>query len=519
MNLLNRLSVARRMVLAFATGAVAMLLCAALSWQLARSGQNNLLESKQTVAGTAALADAQSSVWALRWGVAQYLSTMDPAARAKVVDDSPKLRVAFDKAMGDYEKTSLSSAERSKLAELRMAFGKYADTRTKFFELLGAGNGEAATALRAMELTPHGAATNKAFAELIDLQRKQADTSLASSIGQLEGISRTILGLIALTLVLSALASWLVTRSVLRQIGGEPRVAGDVARAIADGDLSRRFAVRDGDHASLMAALRQMQERLGAVVGSVRGNAESVATASAQIATGNHDLSRRTEEQAGSLQQTASSMEQLGATVRLNADNARQANQLAQGASDVASKGGAVVAQVVDTMKGINESSRKIADIIGVIDGIAFQTNILALNAAVEAARAGEQGRGFAVVAGEVRSLAQRSAAAAREIKALITDSVERVESGSSLADQAGTTMAEVVTAIRRVTDIVAEISHASLEQSQGVTQVGDAVGRMDRSTQQNAALVEQSAAAAESLRQQAQQLVQSVSVFRLAAV
>jgi methyl-accepting chemotaxis protein len=266
-----------------------------------------------------------------------------------------------------------------------------------------------------------------------------------------------------------------------------------------------------------MASVAQMQRRLQEVVATVRSNADSVATASAQIAQGNADLSQRTEEQASAIEETAASMEQLNSTVSQNAENARQANQLAQGATDVAMRGGDVVAQVVATMRGINDGSRRIADIIGVIDGIAFQTNILALNAAVEAARAGEAGRGFAVVAGEVRSLAQRAAAAAKEIKTLITASVEQVERGTGLADQAGATMQEVVAAIQRVSDLMGEISAASNEQSAGVAQVGEAVSQMDQVTQQNAALVEESAAAAESLKQQAQQLLQTVSVFKVA--
>ncbi|MFN4003943.1 MAG: methyl-accepting chemotaxis protein [Hylemonella sp.] len=264
-------------------------------------------------------------------------------------------------------------------------------------------------------------------------------------------------------------------------------------------------------------ALRNMLQRMQTAVATVRQGAESVSTASAEIAQGNQDLSARTESQASALEETAASMEELGSTVKQNADNARQANQLAQSASTVAVKGGEVVAQVVDTMKGINDASKKIADIINVIDGIAFQTNILALNAAVEAARAGEQGRGFAVVAGEVRNLAQRSAEAAKEIKALITDSVGRVEQGTALVDQAGATMNEVVASIRRVTDIMGEISAASAEQSAGVAQVGEAITQMDQTTQQNAALVEEMAAAAASLNTQAQELVQAVAVFRLA--
>ena len=290
-----------------------------------------------------------------------------------------------------------------------------------------------------------------------------------------------------------------------------------VAEAIAGGDLTSAVRVVGRDEiAQLMKALVAMQGSLASVVGNVRSNSESVATASSQISQGANDLSARTEEQAAALQQAAASMDQLGSTVRQNAENALSANQLALGASTVARKGGAVVGEVVETMKGINDSSRRIVDIIGVIDGIAFQTNILALNAAVEAARAGEQGRGFAVVAGEVRSLAQRSADAAKEIKSLISASVERVEHGTQLVDRAGETMTEIVNSIARVTDIMGEISAASTEQSTGVSQIGDAISQMDQATQQNAALVEESAAAAESLKDQAHQLVQVVAVFKL---
>jgi methyl-accepting chemotaxis protein len=307
-----------------------------------------------------------------------------------------------------------------------------------------------------------------------------------------------------------------VRRSIWRGLGGEPHAAAAVACAVAGGNLATPIPVAPGDTRSLMSQLKRMQDSLSGVVSTVRGNADNVAKASEQITAGNMDLSGRTEQQATALQQTAAAMEQLGSTVGQNADSAQQANQLARGACDVAVKGGEVVAQVVGTMKGINDSSRRISDIIGVIDGIAFQTNILALNAAVEAARAGEQGRGFAVVAGEVRSLAQRSSAAAKEIKDLITASVEQVERGTVLVDQAGTTMQEVVGAIRRVTDIVGEISTASVEQRTGVAQASDAVSHMDSATQHNAALVEQSAAAAKSLAEQAQNLVRAVSVFRL---
>jgi len=324
--------------------------------------------------------------------------------------------------------------------------------------------------------------------------------------------------LAVLMAVVGAAVAWLTTRHLSASLGAEPDELCNAVAQVADGDLGRPLHVTAGDTSSVLANVARMQASLIRVVGHVRENAESVATASAQISQGNADLSHRTEEQASALEETAATMEQLGATVRTNTESARQASQMAQGASTVATQGGEVFGRVVTTMQAISDSSRKIGDIIGVIDGIAFQTNILALNAAVEAARAGEQGRGFAVVAGEVRSLAQRSAEAAREIKALIGRSMEQVEQGGDLVAEAGKTMGEIVASIQRVSDIVGEISAASVEQSEGVRQVGDAVNQMDRTTQQNAALVEQSAAAAESLKHQAHQLVEAVAVFRLGA-
>jgi len=325
--------------------------------------------------------------------------------------------------------------------------------------------------------------------------------------------------LIALTLGSLAMAiglGLLICRSLMRQLGDEPDAVEAAAQRVAAGDLSATVEVKAGDSTSIMAAMGLMQQSLARVISHVRMNAEGVSTASTQIAMGNTDLSQRTEEQASALQQTAATMDQFGTTVRTNADNAKTANQLAVNAAQIASQGGRVVTQVVDTMRGIEASSKRIAEIIGVIDGIAFQTNILALNAAVEAARAGEQGRGFAVVASEVRSLAGRSAEAAKEIKTLIGASVEQVEQGTQLVDQAGQTMEEVVRAIQRVSDVVGEISAASLEQNSGVSQIGQAVNQLDQTTQQNAALVEESAAAAQSLDQQARDLVAAVSVFKL---
>jgi methyl-accepting chemotaxis protein len=318
--------------------------------------------------------------------------------------------------------------------------------------------------------------------------------------------------------VLLYLVIGLVVRRALRPLGAEPAAVTALAQGVAQGDLSRPIALAPDDEHSMMAQLRTMQASLGRVVGQVRRASDGVATASTEIAQGNGDLSARTEHQASTLEQTAAAMEQLNGTVSENAGRAREASQLAQHASTVASQAGAVVGEVVQTMQGINDASHRIAEIIGVIDGIAFQTNILALNAAVEAARAGEQGRGFAVVAAEVRSLAQRSAEAAREIKGLIGTSVERVEQGTRLVDQAGRTMNEVVASIATVTRIVAEISVASQEQSTGLSQVVEAISQMDGVTQQNAALVEQTAAAAASLKEQAVKLADEVSRFRLPA-
>jgi methyl-accepting chemotaxis protein len=330
--------------------------------------------------------------------------------------------------------------------------------------------------------------------------------------GRLIFFSVSSLALAAVLLVIGRL----IVVGILRQLGSEPLYAATVTRNIAEGDLAGNIRIAHGGQASLLGSILSMRDRFAVVVGQVRRGSEGVAAASAEIAQGNQDLSDRTSSQAGALERTASSMEQLSTTVKQNADRAQHANRLALSASTVAVRGGEAVTQVVQTMKGINDASRKISDIIGVIDGIAFQTNILALNAAVEAARAGEQGRGFAVVASEVRSLAGRSADAAKEIKSLINASVERVEQGSTLVDQAGATMAELVTSIKQVTDIMGEISSASAEQASGVAHVGEAVAQMDQTTQQNAALVEQMAAAAGALRSRAQELVQMVSVFKL---
>lgn len=352
-------------------------------------------------------------------------------------------------------------------------------------------------------------------AALIQLQFDVAKDLYLEADKRYQRVRVLSVGAILIGLTLSSVIGFLMVRSINAQLGAEPADAAALARSVAEGDLRAPIALRSGDGSSLMAQMKDMQSRLSQLVTSVRRNSESVATASAEISQGNNDLSQRTEEQASAVQETATALDQLVAVFRRNSEAASRANLLSQSASDVAQKGGKVVSEVVDTMRGINDSSRLIADIIGVIDSIAFQTNILALNAAVEAARAGDQGRGFAVVASEVRSLAGRSSEAAREIKQLISASVERVERGSELVNQAGATMLEVVRSIEQVREIVAEISRASGEQSEGFSQVGQAVNRIDQNTQQNAALVEQSAAAAESLRRQAESLLQLVEVFK----
>jgi methyl-accepting chemotaxis protein len=361
-------------------------------------------------------------------------------------------------------------------------------------------------------IDPVSADVNTLTTLQLDVAKQLHDQGMATE--------RMLLGALAVLFVVAALtgigATTWVTRRLLSQLGGEPETAVDLARAIAAGDLSRTVTVKAGDTSSLTAALGAMNASLRSIVSEVRAGVDQIAGASSQIATGNQDLSQRTEEQASSLQQTAASMEQMTSAVSQNSGSAREASVLAGDANRAAAQGGEVVGRVVSTMSEIASQSRRIADIIGVIDGIAFQTNILALNAAVEAARAGEQGRGFAVVATEVRNLAQRSAQAAKEIKTLITDSVEQVGHGTKLAADAGAAIDEVVRRVHAVNDLISGISDASVEQSNNVAQVNQAVGQIDQMTQQNAALVEEAAAAAESLSDQAHQLAKTVAVFRV---
>ena len=443
-----------------------------------------------------------------------FLKAIDRDYMEKLTADTQATAKGIEGKVQRIEGLVQGDKNRAQLATIAAASKAYNDKLAEIRELHRGGEPNVPT-LVDKDLRP---LADKYLQSLDDLRTAMA-AQLADSQGDtstLAKASQVLLGVGTLIAVaLGALLAFTVTRSIVQPV----QRGKQAAESIADGDLTHPIEASGNDETGqLLQALATMQSRLATIVGNVRHNAEGVATASVEIASGNNDLSARTEQQASALQQTAASMEELGSTVRQNADNARTANQLAMSASTVAQQGGDVVAEVVETMKGINDSSRKIADIISVIDGIAFQTNILALNAAVEAARAGEQGRGFAVVAGEVRSLAGRSAEAAKEIKGLIGTSVERVERGTALVDKAGATMSEVVASIRRVTEIMGEISAASSEQSQGVSQVGEAITQMDQATQQNAALVEQSAAAADSLKTQAGQLVDAVAVFRLSA-
>jgi methyl-accepting chemotaxis protein len=386
----------------------------------------------------------------------------------------------------------------------------------KASELYLAAKPEEATRVMVKEIRPVQKKWMEALDALGQLEDKQNTQSQVDAEAAFANARNFMLVLLALAVVMGVAAAVVITRGLLKQLGGEPGYTARIAGSIAHGDLSIAIETKQSDRGSLLVEMKEMRNSLVGIVSQVRRGTETIGTASREIAAGNIDLSSRTELQASSLEKTASAMERLTGTVKQNADNAREANQLAATASDVASKGGQVVSQVVETMGSINHSANKIVDIIGVIDGIAFQTNILALNAAVEAARAGEQGRGFAVVASEVRNLAQRSAAAAKEIKALIGDSVDKVERGSKLVGQAGVTMDEVVASVKRVTDIMGEIANASAEQSAGIEQVNHSIIEMDSMTQQNAALVEEAAAAAQSLQDQAAELARVVSIFKL---
>jgi methyl-accepting chemotaxis protein len=443
------------------------------------------------------------------------LKSNDPEVQDYLQKNITRTSAIITEAQKQLEEMLVTPEELALAADIKTKRGEYVGLRNQILKLKADGKQDEATQLTNSKLLAMLDSYDGSIRAMLNHQQGQIDKS-ANAIDSLYRSGRiNLVALAVIALALGAVLAWWLTRSITRPLNAAVRVA----QTVAGGDLTSQVEVRSGDETGLlMQALKEMNDSLARVVGEVRQGTDTIATASSEIASGNHDLSARTEQQASSLQQTAASMEQLTSTVKQNADNARQANQLAVSASEVAVRGGGVVSQVVGTMGSINESSRRIVEIISVIDGIAFQTNILALNAAVEAARAGEQGRGFAVVASEVRSLAQRSAAAAKEIKTLIGDSVDKVEVGTRQVAEAGRTMDEIVASVRRVMDVMGEITAASQEQTSGIEQINHAITQMDQVTQQNAALVEEASAAAQSLQEQAGSLSQAVGVFRLDA-
>ncbi|MEX5746828.1 methyl-accepting chemotaxis protein [Massilia sp. X63] len=516
MRTFHNLAIGVRLAVGFAlTLLLAVLIAGTSMWcleQVATATQKTLATP---LAKERLIADWYAQIFGAVRRTAAIVKSSDPSLTAYFKEDAAmtaKAAVDLVKQIEPLIEGDKETALFKRITEQRKLYGAARDNAVK---AKSEGNQELADKILDESFTPTANAYQESIRELVAMQRTNiaataADIDATAHRGQL-----SVAGLTAAAVLLGALLSWMLTRGITRPI----RAAVQAAETVAAGDLSSRIAADTRDETgALLRALGNMNDSLVKIVTEVRNGTDTIATGSAEISAGNLDLSARTEQQAGALEETAASMEELTTTVRQNADNARQANQLAITASNVARDAGSVVDQVVTTMGSINDSSRKIVDIIGVIDGIAFQTNILALNAAVEAARAGEQGRGFAVVASEVRTLAQRSAAAAKEIKTLIGDSVEKVEAGTRLVDQTGETMEQVVSSIQRVTDIMAEIASASQEQTGGIEQVNQAIGQMDQVTQQNAALVEESAAAAASMQEQAARLAQVVGVFKLAA-
>ncbi|MDT8398496.1 MAG: methyl-accepting chemotaxis protein [Pseudomonadales bacterium] len=497
-------------------GSIVLLLAAITGTGL--YGLNQLNEATQLITGDrmpklALSADIRNHVGTVASNLRDLLLTTDPEEVRQYTENVVAARSKIAAGMEQMDALVNTDTGRKLFVAMQDARTRFIDNYDRVITLAEAGQREEATAFMLSTVAPLQIAYDDAMTALNDLQTQLADGSAVQAEAIFDQEFILLLGLAGLALLLAAGVAFWATRSITGPLG----TAVAMAQKVAEGDLTSELAVSGTDETGqLLQALKTMNENLRKIAGDVRSSTDLISTASQEIASGNADLSQRTEEQASSLEETASSMEELTSTVKQNAENSRQANQLALGASEVAVKGGEVVNQVVSTMSEINTSSKKIADIIGVIDSIAFQTNILALNAAVEAARAGEQGRGFAVVASEVRTLAQRSAAAAKEIKELIEDSVSKVDNGSKLVDQAGRTMEEVVDSIKRVTSIMAEITAASQEQSDGIEQVNQAVTQMDEVTQQNAALVEEAAAAAESMQDQAQVLSRAMEVFKL---
>jgi methyl-accepting chemotaxis protein len=508
------MKIGQRLAIGFGIVIVLLVAITALSnIQLGRLNDGINLITKDRYPKTVLANTIQIQVNKIAIDVRDIMLTSDADKIKYLVNDATVADKKMNEGLAQMQTIAKTDEDKRYVKDAMTARDAYLPVRDGLMKLALAGQIEEAKAYLPQQFMPLQIKYFIALDAMFDYQGGLMDAAgdkASSESGSARMIINTLAGI---TLLLSAMVAWLVSRSITRPL----TEAVDVAQRVADGDLTADIRPSSKDETGqLMTSLKAMNDSLFKIVSQVRQGTDTIATASNEIAVGNLDLSSRTEQQASSLEETASSMEELTSTVKQNADNARQANQLAVSASEVAIQGGSVVEQVVSTMGSINDSSKKIVDIISVIDGIAFQTNILALNAAVEAARAGEQGRGFAVVASEVRSLAQRSASAAKEIKALIDDSVEKVDTGSKLVAQAGSTMTEVVSSVKRVTDIVGEITAASQEQSAGIEEVNQAITQMDEVTQQNAALVEEAAAAAQSLQDQAAKLAEIVSVFKL---
>ncbi|PZP27545.1 MAG: methyl-accepting chemotaxis protein [Roseateles depolymerans] len=512
----------RRLAMGFGV-LLAMLLAVVFmaGWQMRSLAANNEAFADNIVPSLAQQHIISMSLSNIRRFQLRHLLSDSEADMADFEANIEKERNALLAAIDVYEKSMLvDDVDRAHLVETRKDFAAYFDSWPKLRDLSRKTSTDPAAlseakVLLAQELTRYNE-VQKEIAAWWQFNIELSEHAKADSVSAYTSAKLAMLLLSLAAFGVGIAAAVLITRAVLRQIGGEPDYAKAVVAEIAQGNLAADVELRAGDHDSLLAGMKAMRDQLNNVVNQVRHSSDNIATGSVQIATGNADLSQRTEEQASNLQQTAASMEQLSGTVKINADTTRQASVLAAEASATAVRGGETVGAAVATMQEIAAASRKIADIIGVIDGIAFQTNILALNAAVEAARAGEQGRGFAVVASEVRSLAGRSAEAAKEIKSLIGASVEKVEAGERQVNEAGTSIGEIVAQVGRVNQLIGEIAAATAEQTTGITQIGDAVTQLDEVTQQNAALVEESAAAAESLRQQAARLTEVVAMFKV---
>jgi methyl-accepting chemotaxis protein len=509
----GNLNIGKRLGIGFALVLAMTVLIAAVAFWRMDATSTATAAMAQPIAKERMIADWNKYIYTAVRRTAAIVKSSDPSLVAYFKDDAAMTTGKTADVLKQIEPLLTSDTEKALLAKIMPERKRYRDAVNAAMKAKDEGNQALAVKILDEQYTPSANNYLALLDELVAMQRASLDEH-GKMIQQTQAAGMHMVEALAvLALALGALFAWLLTRAIARPI----REAVQVAETVAAGDLTRRIEATTRDETgALLRALAHMNESLVGIVSQVRSGTDAIATASAEISAGNLDLSSRTEQQASSLEETAASMEELTGTVRNNADNARQANQLSIAASQVAGEGGAVVGQVITTMASINESSRKIVDIIAVIDGIAFQTNILALNAAVEAARAGEQGRGFAVVAAEVRTLAQRSAAAAKEIKALIDDSVGKVDAGAKLVDQAGATMGQVVESIRRVTDIMGEITSASQEQTSGIEQVNQAMAQMDQVTQQNAALVEESAAAATAMQEQAARLAQVVAVFKL---